>query len=45
MKQKPDAAAPVAEPGATKQRKSARRTATAEVPAAPAPARKTGTRK
>lgn len=45
MKQKPDAAAPVAEPAAPKQRKSARRTATAEVPAAPAPARKTGTRK
>ncbi|MEI6002121.1 Ku protein [Paraburkholderia bengalensis] len=41
VKQKPDAAA-VTEPAAPKQRKSARRTTTAD---APAPARKTGTRK
>ncbi|NUY06254.1 Ku protein [Paraburkholderia sp. JPY169] len=45
VKQKREAAAPAAEPVAPKQRKSARRTATAEMPAAPAPARKTGTRK
>ncbi|GJH38311.1 Ku protein [Paraburkholderia hospita] len=44
-KQKPEAAAPVAGPAVPKQRKSARRTTTAETPAAPAPARKTGTRK
>lgn len=44
-KQKPEAAAPVAGPAVPKQRKSARRATTAETPAAPAPARKTGTRK
>ncbi len=39
---KPETAAPAAEPAAPKQRKSARRTTAAD---APAPARKTGTRK
>jgi DNA end-binding protein Ku len=43
-KQKPEVA-PVGEPAAPKQRKSARRTSTVDAPAASAAARKTGTRK